>query len=194
MSTDLNAIAEEFRAVDGAPSAALTRAVDRGTERIRRGYLILGFILAFLTAASVLVVWRERDVASVLFAVGQIGVGISSLVWHHVTTARVMGASSHTTKAFLQLEAERTKRRIGAFRFLVGELAFLVPLMAAGQILRARDIFTGGPGTIVANVVGLVAPYVILAVILLRVAARRRRQRAELARLEGLLASVEGGG
>lgn len=191
MSADLDAIASEFRAVDRAPSSALARAVDRGTERIRRGYLILGLILALLTAASVIVVWRERDLASVLFAIGQIGVGVASLVYHHVTTAHVMGASSHTTRAFLELEAARLKRRIGAFRFLVAELAFLVPLMATGQILRARDTFAGPAATMLGNVIGLVAPYVILVAILLRVAARRRRQRGELARVEGLLASID---
>jgi hypothetical protein len=176
-SSDFGDVAHEFQSI-GAPSIELVRAVEKGRQKLVRGW-ILGIALTFvLCGAAVFVLWRDHDAAAVVFAVMQIGIAVSTMAFVSYSQRHAWRARSETMRGFLELEIERRRDWKRRMRFLQCALPVVAAFVVAHQALvLSKTPETPTPGTIVTFGI----PYAILGALF--VSSRRRK--ARFAREEG---------
>lgn len=191
VDTDWERTMSAFQSVSGTPSLELTTAVKRGRAKLVRGWVIG---VAILIGTSTLGLHRlavERDLASAVFALIQVGVPAWILLFVWRSQRDTWEPKGQSTRAFLEIERARRLDFARRMRFLrvpvIPTMLGLTALWHALLIARTPALAT----LTLPAVLGFGGAYAILAGIFFYAGHKLRRFQREAEDLSRQIAELE---
>ena len=177
---DWSEVMREFQTVE-TPSADLVKAVEKGRRKLAFGMVAGTLSTAVTSTVGISVFLRDRDLPGLLFAGMQVGVPVSIMAFVWMSQRRAWKPTTHTTRAFLELELERRRSLLRQGKFTRSRM---IPITVLLVVVWHLMLFIEHPPLLHPNslllaAIGFGGPYLILGAVFWRTGRARKKLERE---------------